>query len=159
MQQEIFLFTKVSRPVLGLTQPPIQLVAEAICPAVKWLGHEADHSPTSSVTVKNKPSYHSTPPTCLHVMPLIASDYTERYWVNTTKVKALNTTLQVPFYLSVGSVLTADSKLSIAFWWLPCSMWWRPRRNQAHLASAKPAVWVTYVSSSILAFCKQQCYG
>jgi len=47
-------------------------------------------------------------------MPLIASDYTERYRVNTTKVKALNITLQVQFYLSVGSVLTADSKLSIA---------------------------------------------
>lgn len=62
MEQEIFFFTKVSRPVLGLTQPPIQWVAEALCTAVKWLWHKADHSPTSSVTVNNKPSYHCTPP-------------------------------------------------------------------------------------------------
>jgi len=29
---------------------------------LKWLGHEADHSPSSSIKVKNAWSYNSTPP-------------------------------------------------------------------------------------------------
>jgi len=40
---------------LGLTQPPIQWVPEAFSPTgVKQLGHEAEHSPLSSVKVKNE---------------------------------------------------------------------------------------------------------
>jgi hypothetical protein len=34
--------------------------------AVKWSDHEADHSPLSTVTVKNDWSYTSTPPVYLH---------------------------------------------------------------------------------------------
>jgi hypothetical protein len=41
----IFLFDTMSRPALGLTQPPIQWVPGALSLEVKWLGHEADHSP------------------------------------------------------------------------------------------------------------------
>jgi hypothetical protein len=48
----IFLFTTVSRPVLGLTQPPIQWVPGALSLAVKRPGCEADHSPPSSAEVK-----------------------------------------------------------------------------------------------------------
>jgi hypothetical protein len=57
----IFLFTTVSRTALGLTQPPIQWVPGALSLGVKRLGLEADHSPPSSVEVKNAWSYTSTP--------------------------------------------------------------------------------------------------
>jgi hypothetical protein len=36
-----------------------------LSPRVKWLRREANHSPPSSVKVKNKWSYTSTPPVCL----------------------------------------------------------------------------------------------
>jgi hypothetical protein len=48
----IFPFDTVSRPTLGLTQPPIQLVAGALSLGVKRQGREADHSPPSSIEVK-----------------------------------------------------------------------------------------------------------
>jgi len=42
-------FTNMSRPVLGLTPPPIQSLPGVISPWIKQqLGHEADHSPPSS---------------------------------------------------------------------------------------------------------------
>jgi hypothetical protein len=44
----IFLFTTMSRMTLGLTQPPIQWVPEALSLWVKWTECEADHSPPSS---------------------------------------------------------------------------------------------------------------
>jgi hypothetical protein len=50
---KIFLSFIASRPALGPTQPPIQWVPGALSPGVKWYGHEADHSPPSSVKVKN----------------------------------------------------------------------------------------------------------
>jgi hypothetical protein len=65
----IFLFT-MSGLVLGPTQPPIQGVPGALSLGVKWPGHEADHSATSSAEVKNVLSYTSTPPVCLHVVVL-----------------------------------------------------------------------------------------
>jgi hypothetical protein len=46
-------FSIKSRPALGLTQLPIQGVREPLFVWVKWPGHEADFSPTSSVEVKN----------------------------------------------------------------------------------------------------------
>jgi hypothetical protein len=49
---EIFLFTATSRPALRPTWPPIQWVPGALSLIVMWLGHEADHSPPSSVEVK-----------------------------------------------------------------------------------------------------------
>jgi hypothetical protein len=66
----IFLFTTASRPVLGPTQPPIQWTPGALSVGVKRPGREADHSPPSSVEVKNEWSYTSTPPVCLHGMVL-----------------------------------------------------------------------------------------
>jgi hypothetical protein len=62
----IFLFTTASRPVLGPTQPPIQLVRGALSLGVKRPGREADHSSPSSAEVKNAWSYTSTLPICLH---------------------------------------------------------------------------------------------
>jgi hypothetical protein len=54
--QEIFLFSKTSRPVLG----PVQWVLGSF-PGVRWSGSEVDHSPLSSAQVKNKWSYTSAP--------------------------------------------------------------------------------------------------
>jgi hypothetical protein len=49
----IFLFSITSRPTLGPTQPPIQWVPVAHSLGIKQPGSEADHSPSSSVEVKN----------------------------------------------------------------------------------------------------------
>jgi hypothetical protein len=57
----IFLFITMSRMVLGPTQPPIQWMPGSLSLGVKWLRHEADHSPPSSAEVKNASSYISTP--------------------------------------------------------------------------------------------------
>jgi hypothetical protein len=57
----IFLFTIVSTLNLGPTQPPIQGVPVALSLEVKWSGHEADHSHTSSAEVRNVWSYTSAP--------------------------------------------------------------------------------------------------
>jgi hypothetical protein len=57
-----FLFSTLSRPVLGSTQPPIQWVPGALSPGVKWQGREADHSPPTSAEVKKMWIYISTPP-------------------------------------------------------------------------------------------------
>jgi hypothetical protein len=46
------LFTTASRMVLGPTQPPIQWVLGALSLGVKRPGREADHSPPSSVEVR-----------------------------------------------------------------------------------------------------------
>jgi hypothetical protein len=55
----IFLFTTMSRMALEPIQPPIEWVPGALSLGVKWLGHEADHSPPSRA--KNAWSYTSTP--------------------------------------------------------------------------------------------------
>jgi hypothetical protein len=60
---EFFLFTTVSRPALGSTQPPIQWVLGALSLGVKLPGRETDHSPPSSAQIKNGWSYTS-PPQC-----------------------------------------------------------------------------------------------
>jgi hypothetical protein len=54
---EIFLFTTVSRPVLGPIQPPIQWVLGVFMPGIKWL-----EPPPYSGMVKNAWSYTSTSP-------------------------------------------------------------------------------------------------
>jgi len=50
----IFLFVIASRPALGPTHPPMQV----LIPGVKRLGHEAE--------AKNERSYTSTPPVRPH---------------------------------------------------------------------------------------------
>jgi len=60
---EFFLFT-TSRLGLGPTQPPIQWVLGTIALRVLHLGHETDHSLSSSAEVKNvQRSYTATPST------------------------------------------------------------------------------------------------
>jgi len=57
---KLSVVSKVPRPVLGPTQPPIQLVPGSYFLRVRrpWL--EVDHSALSSAEVKNKWSYTST---------------------------------------------------------------------------------------------------
>jgi hypothetical protein len=67
----IFLSTTASRPTLGSTQPPIQLIQGALSLGVKRPGSEADHSPPPSAEVKecvelylhspNMPSWRGAP--------------------------------------------------------------------------------------------------
>jgi hypothetical protein len=60
-----FYFSTSSRPALGSTQPPMQLVPEALPTGgggVKWPGREADHSLPNSAEVKKIRNYISTPP-------------------------------------------------------------------------------------------------
>jgi hypothetical protein len=53
--------TTASRLALGPTQHPIQWVPGALSLGVEQPGRETDHSPPSSVEVKNEWSYASTP--------------------------------------------------------------------------------------------------
>jgi hypothetical protein len=55
------IFSTLSIPALGLTQPPIQWVPGAVSPGVKRQGCEADHSPLTSAEVMLC-IYTSTPP-------------------------------------------------------------------------------------------------
>jgi hypothetical protein len=66
----IFLFTTASRPALGPTEPPIQLVAGVLSLWVKQVGLKADYSHPSSAEVKNAWRYTFTPPVGLHVVVL-----------------------------------------------------------------------------------------
>jgi hypothetical protein len=56
-----FLFFTSSRPILGSTQPPIQLVPGVLSPGVKRPGREADRSPPTSDEVNKMWIYTSTP--------------------------------------------------------------------------------------------------
>jgi hypothetical protein len=51
-QCKIILFSTASRPVLGLTQPPVQWVPRALHPVIKRQGREVHHSPPSSAELK-----------------------------------------------------------------------------------------------------------
>jgi len=57
-----FLFTTMSRPVPGLTQPPFQWLPGALSPGVKRPGSETDHLFPSSTELKDTLSYTSTRP-------------------------------------------------------------------------------------------------
>jgi hypothetical protein len=52
----------LSRPALGLTQPPNQTVTEDPSPGIKRSGREANHSPPTIAEVKKIRIYTSTPP-------------------------------------------------------------------------------------------------
>jgi hypothetical protein len=60
-RQRLDLFTTVSRPALGPTQPPIQWVTGSLSLVLKRPWDEPDHSPPSSAEVNNAWSYTSTP--------------------------------------------------------------------------------------------------
>jgi hypothetical protein len=53
MVKRFFLFSITSSQCLGPTQRPMQCIQRAVSPGVKRLGREADHSPSSSVEVRN----------------------------------------------------------------------------------------------------------
>jgi hypothetical protein len=53
----IFPFAAMSRLALGPTQPPIQWIPKALFPGIKRPDRQADHSPPSSVEVKNARSF------------------------------------------------------------------------------------------------------
>jgi hypothetical protein len=55
-----FLFSKLSRPALGSTQPPIQCAPGVLSHGVKQPDREADHSPPASADVKKMWIYTST---------------------------------------------------------------------------------------------------
>ena len=59
--QGVFIFSKISRPALGSTQPPIQSVPGTV-PTGKQSGLHVDHLPSYSTEVKNEWIYSSTPP-------------------------------------------------------------------------------------------------
>jgi hypothetical protein len=67
--QEIFLYSTLSRPALGSTQPPIQWVLRARSSTVKWPGREADHLHPSGARFKKGGAILSLHP-CLHGMVL-----------------------------------------------------------------------------------------
>jgi hypothetical protein len=51
-----------SRPALGPTESPIQVVPKALSLGIKRLGREADYSHATSAEVKKAWIYASTPP-------------------------------------------------------------------------------------------------
>jgi hypothetical protein len=55
------IFSTLSTPALGPTQPHIQRVARALSIGLKRQGREADHSPPASADAKKMWSYTSTP--------------------------------------------------------------------------------------------------
>jgi hypothetical protein len=67
---EIFLSTTQSRPALGPPSLPSSGLPGALSLGVKWLGHEAHHSPPSSAKVENVWIYTFTPPIHLRGMVL-----------------------------------------------------------------------------------------
>lgn len=63
---KVFLFSTTFRLALGTTPLLVQWGMGVSAPGVKWLGSEAEHSPPSSVEVKNGCSYTTTPHMRLH---------------------------------------------------------------------------------------------
>jgi len=60
MGMRFFQFSKMSRPILGPTQVPVQVPA-VLSVTVKQPGHKAGHSLPSNVEVTNEWSCSSTP--------------------------------------------------------------------------------------------------
>ena len=67
-EQQIYLFSKMSRLTMGSTLPPIQWVLGILYSGIKQLECKADHSPSPSVRFKNQYSCTSTSPICLYDM-------------------------------------------------------------------------------------------
>jgi hypothetical protein len=56
----------ISRPALGSTEPPIQLLLGDLSPGVKRLGCEPDHSPPTSAKVQKNVDLYIHSPIRLH---------------------------------------------------------------------------------------------
>jgi hypothetical protein len=56
-----FLFSKVSRPAMGPTEPSTQGVTGTLTLEVKWLGLQDDHSPQSTTSLRMFGAITSTP--------------------------------------------------------------------------------------------------
>jgi hypothetical protein len=65
-QQEIFVFSKTSKPALKPTHLPTPWVSGAVSPGVKRPRREVNNSPPSNAEDRNEWSYTSDPPICLH---------------------------------------------------------------------------------------------
>jgi hypothetical protein len=61
-----FLFTTLSKPALGSTQPPIKWVPGPLSPEVKRQVREADHSPQVSTEIKKNMTVYIHSPIRLH---------------------------------------------------------------------------------------------
>jgi hypothetical protein len=70
-----YFFCTESRPTLGSNLPPVQWILGPPFSAVKWSGHEADHSPSSSAKSKSSWSYTSTLPYVLMMWYVIKHNY------------------------------------------------------------------------------------
>jgi len=57
-----FFFSKMTRPPLGQTQPPLWQVVRALFSGVKWPGNEVNHSSAFTIEVNNEWVCTSTPP-------------------------------------------------------------------------------------------------
>jgi hypothetical protein len=64
--KEFYIFSDTSRPVLGLTHPPIQWATRALPPKLQWQGREFNRSLPPSVKVKNEGRYTFTLPIRIH---------------------------------------------------------------------------------------------
>ena len=67
-------FFRKFTPALGHTQPPIQRISGTLSPGAKRPWREVDHSPPSSVEIKNILSYNSIPPPSPPFLHVVQSD-------------------------------------------------------------------------------------
>jgi hypothetical protein len=88
--KEIFLYSTVSRSVLGPTQLPIRCVLGAISPGVKRPGREVDQSPPSSTEVKNDGAIPPLSHTSSCVVLNLLSTWKQHYLTHTYKHKTRN---------------------------------------------------------------------
>jgi hypothetical protein len=84
-----FLFSMLSRPALGFTQPPTKWVPGALSLGSKRPGHEADHSPSASAEVKKMWIYTSIPPYTFMAQCLISLSHGQLYLFTTMRTSNL----------------------------------------------------------------------
>jgi hypothetical protein len=76
--QEVFLFTKTSRPVLIPSQRPVQWVPGFFV-RIKRPGREDDHSLPFRAKVRNDWSYKSSPSVRIHGVDRVTINFTDLY--------------------------------------------------------------------------------
>jgi len=80
------LLSKIFTPSLGSTQPSTQWVTGGSFLAVRQTGCEVDHSPPSSVEVKDVWHYNFTPPyafmVCIETtLPFLSIQFSKSWWI------------------------------------------------------------------------------